>query len=215
MAVAHGLGEHSGRYGRLAEALRARGHACCAVDLRGMGGSAGRRALLQQTVKARRFVLSNPAFRLAVEVPGWKRRLAQVASLVLPTLTLSNRIDPRLLSREPEVVAAYRADPLVHDRISSRLYVEWARASRQALERASEVAIPFLLIVSEADRLVDSGGAEEFWRRAGSRGSLRRYPGRYHEPFTDLGATEVFADLAAWLERPEQPSAPAETPVAF
>jgi alpha-beta hydrolase superfamily lysophospholipase len=25
------------------------------------------------------------------------------------------------------------------------------------------------------------------------------YPDRYHEPFNDLGADEVFADLVSWL----------------
>lgn len=27
------------------------------------------------------------------------------------------------------------------------------------------------------------------------------YPGRYHEPFNDLDADEVFDDLAAWVAR--------------
>jgi alpha-beta hydrolase superfamily lysophospholipase len=42
-AVIHGLGEHSGRYQRFAEAMAERGYSTFAVDLRGMGRSAGRR----------------------------------------------------------------------------------------------------------------------------------------------------------------------------
>ncbi|HVA92126.1 MAG TPA: alpha/beta hydrolase, partial [Chloroflexota bacterium] len=43
IAVAHGLGEHSGRYRRLAAAMVQRGISVFAVDLRGMGRSPGQR----------------------------------------------------------------------------------------------------------------------------------------------------------------------------
>ena len=112
VAVVHGLGEHSGRYARLAEALNSAGCGCWAIDLRGMGRSEGRRghvdrwrqwvedcaafvdlirersggtevvplghsfggvvvasAVLDDVVRPRRFVLSNPAFRPAIAVP--------------------------------------------------------------------------------------------------------------------------------------------------
>ncbi|MDQ6920536.1 MAG: lysophospholipase [Candidatus Dormibacteraeota bacterium] len=245
VAVAHGLGEHSGRYAGLAEALNRRGFDCHAVDLRGMGKSAGRRghvagwqrwvedyaafhdlvkaksgasevvplghsfggvvvasAILCGAVEPRRFVLSNPAFRPAIAVPGWKVGVGRVASRLLPTLTLANELDPATVSRDPAVVAAYKHDPLVHDRVSSRLFTEWSAARVEALERASEIAVPFLLIVSDADRLIDPEGALEFNRRADSGQTLRVYRGRYHEPFNDLGREEVFADLTAWLDAP-------------
>jgi alpha-beta hydrolase superfamily lysophospholipase len=48
IALAHGLGEHSGRYARLAEELVAQGHALYAVDHRGHGRSPGPRANIEQ-----------------------------------------------------------------------------------------------------------------------------------------------------------------------
>jgi len=48
IAVAHGLGEHSGRYARLAEDLVAQGHAVYAVDQRGHGRSPGPRANIER-----------------------------------------------------------------------------------------------------------------------------------------------------------------------
>jgi len=241
MAI-HGLGEHSGRYERLARALNEHGYGCWAVDLRGMGRSAGRRghirrwrqwvedcvafadlvqersgqvevvplghsfggvlvasAVLGGALRPRRFVLSNPAFRPAVAVPGWKLALGRATSGLVPTLTMGNEVDPALLSRDPDVAAEYAADPLVHDRISSRLFAEWVAASRDVLRRAGGLSVPCLLIVSENDRIIDREGALEFARRAGDRATVLTLPGRYHEPFNDLGAEEVFYKLAAWL----------------
>jgi alpha-beta hydrolase superfamily lysophospholipase len=242
LAGVHGLGEHSGRYARLAEAMAPHGYACYALDLRGMGRSAGRRghvdrwrhwvddcaafhdmvlersgdvevvplghsfggvvvasAVLDGAMRPRRFALSNPAFRPAVVVPGWKLLLGRASSGLVPTLTLSNEVDAGLLSRDPSVAAEYAADPLVHDRISSRLFTEWVAASEAALRRAGDLTIPCLLIVSEDDRIIDREGSLEFARRAGAQARVVSYPGRYHEPFNDLDADEVFADLAAWL----------------
>ena len=244
MSVVHGLGEHSGRYDRLAAALGRHGFACWAVDLRGMGRSEGRRghidrwqqwvedvaafhdlvvaraggvevvplghsfggvlltgAVLAGAVAPERFVLSNPAFRPAVKVPAWKLWLGQASSRLVPTLTFGNEVDPELLSRDPAVVAAYRADPLVHERISSRLYTEWVAASEAAMVGARRLTVPFLLIVSEGDRIIDPEGSVEFGRRAGSEHTMRVYADRYHEPFNDVGAEEVLEDLTAWLDR--------------
>ncbi len=242
LALVHGLGEHSGRYGRLAEAMARYGYGCYAVDLRGMGRSGGRRghvdrwqqwtddcaafydlvrersdgvevvplghsfggvvvasAVLGSAIRPDRFVLSNAAFRPAVVVPRWKLVLGRASSGLVPTLALANEVDPALLSRDPSIAAEYAADPLVHDRISSRLFTEWVAASEAAIRRAGEVTIPCLLVVSEDDRLIDRGGSLEFARRAGARAKVLSYPGRYHEPFNDLDAEEVFADLATWL----------------
>jgi len=47
MLLLHGLGEHSGRYEHVGAHFAAAGLAVSAVDLRGFGGSAGRRAFLR------------------------------------------------------------------------------------------------------------------------------------------------------------------------
>ena len=247
VVVAHGLGDHSGRYERLARALNRRDFSCYAVDLRGSGLSAGRRghvshwqrwvddytafwelveneasgqemvplghsfggvvvasALVRGAIAPQRFVLSNPAFRAASEAPAWKLRLGRAASGLLPALGMSNGVEPALISRDPQAVNAYREDPLVHDRISSRTFTEWVAASEESLERAGEITASLFLILSDQDRVVDPGGGREFAERLVGACTARSYRGRYHEPFNDLGAEEVFADLAAWLDRPPQ-----------
>lgn len=242
VAVAHGLGEHGGRYARLARALAADRIAVSAVDLRGMGRSEGPRghvdrwerwiedyaafhrlvversrgvevvplghsfggvlvatAVLSGAMQPRRFVLSNPAFRPAVKIPGWKLLLGRAASGLAPRLTMGNEVDPELLSRDVGVVREYMSDPLVHDRISSRLFTEWTSASERAIREASGLAVPVLLIVSGDDRIIDRAGALAFAERAGGMATLRTYPDRYHEPFNDVGSDEVYRGLSAWL----------------
>jgi alpha-beta hydrolase superfamily lysophospholipase len=243
LLVVHGLGEHAGRYERLAAAMVPRGWSCWAVDLRGMGASEGRRghldrwsdwvadvqrfhelvvteagdrevvplghsfggavvtsAVLSGDLRPRRFVLSNPAFRLRDRVPLPKLLLGRVASRAVPALTLPSGLDPEALARDPAVTVAYRADPLVHDQISARLFAEWEAAARDALRLAPRLDVPFLLLVSGGDRLADHAGSLELDRRASCDHALRLYPEAAHEPFNDLDAEIVFRDLAEWLE---------------
>ncbi len=159
-------------------------------------------AVIEDAVTPRRFIASNPALRTKVRVPGWKLALGRLASRLVPTLALSNEVSADLISRDPESVREYRLDPLIHDRITSRLFTEWRAAADGVLARSGELRTPFLLLVSEADRLIDPAGSRELADRAvNTPHEMKVYPGRYHEPFNDLDANEVFDDIAAWAAR--------------
>lgn len=241
-AIAHGLGEHAGRYKDFAEAMGARGMGTFAVDLRGHGQSPGQRghvdswsqwidditafvheverqvegevvplghsfggaAMLSTFIAGKlpdtkRFIVSSPALKVKVVVPQWKASLGEMASRVMPRLAMSNDVDAGTLSRIPEVVDAYKTDPLVHSKISSRLFTEWQRAAQVALTRASEIKQPFLILAGTDDRLIDPEGSEELHKRAPNTSELHLLPGRYHEPFNDVGSDEVFGIIDSWL----------------
>jgi acylglycerol lipase len=157
--------------------------------------------LSRQLPNSKRFIVSSPALRVKASVPGWKIALGKATSKIVPKLTLDNEVDPKLLSRIPEVVEAYRTDPLVHSKISSRLYSEWVAATKDILEHAGEITLPFLILAGTDDGLIDPEGSKELHRRSSSVSELRLLEGRYHEPFNDLDNEEVFALIAEWLSK--------------
>lgn len=150
--------------------------------------------------KATRFIVSSPALRLTKEVPGWLSSLSKGLSVVAPRLALSNNVDAGAVSRIPEIVEAYRADPLVHGKITTRLYAEWRRAGKDNLDHAGDIKLPFLILAGTADPLIDPESSRELHRRAPAS-ELRMLDGRYHEPFNDLGSDEVFDLIANWLQK--------------
>ncbi len=145
--------------------------------------------------------MSSPALRVKAAVPGWKIALARATSTIVPKLALENEVDPKVLSRIPEVVEAYRTDPLVHSKISSRLYSEWRAACKRIFERAGKISIPFLILAGTDDGLIDPDGSKELHRLSDSVSQLTLLEGRYHEPFNDLDNEEVFAVIADWLSK--------------
>jgi alpha-beta hydrolase superfamily lysophospholipase len=149
--------------------------------------------------RSRRFVVSSAALRVKVEVPAWKIKLGTATSKLIPRLALDNEVDPKLLSRLPEVVEAYRADPLVHSKISSRLYTEWLAATKHILDHAAEIKIPFLILAGTDDGIIDPDGSRQLHEKAPSMSELRLLEGRYHEPFNDRDNEEVFKLITNWL----------------
>jgi alpha-beta hydrolase superfamily lysophospholipase len=149
----------------------------------------------------RRFIVSSPALKVKVAVPAWKIRVGTAASKVLPRLALDNEVDPKLLSRIPDVVEAYGADPLVHTKISSRMYTEWLAATNHILGHAGEIKIPFLILAGADDGLIDPEGAKELHAQAAAMSELRLLEGRYHEPFNDRDNEEVFTLITNWLAK--------------
>ena len=156
-------------------------------------------ALAGKLTNSRRFVLSSPALKLKASVPAWKTTLARLVSSVAPKVAMSNEVDPATVSRIPSVVDAYRTDPLVHGKISARLYTEWQKAAATDLQRAAEITLPFLILAGTADRLIDPQGSKELHASTPNLSDLHMLEGRYHEPFNDLDSEEVFDIIATWV----------------
>jgi alpha-beta hydrolase superfamily lysophospholipase len=246
--IVHGLGEHIGRYERVALALNAAGWNVAGHDLRGHGKSGGPRGtiaeqrsmlddvalvtdhlrgakvgapqrphvllghsmggLIAATLCAEApplrevdgLVLSSPALDPGLGT-GQKLLLALAAPLA-PRLRLGNGLNPEFVSRDPAVVAAYRADPLVHDRVTPRLVRFIVDGGRYAIERAPHWKVPTLLMWAGADRLVAPRGSAAF-ASAAPPGlvTAREWPGLYHEIFNEPERQQVLATLTAWLAR--------------
>jgi alpha-beta hydrolase superfamily lysophospholipase len=171
-----------------------------------VGHSFGGAALLSTALAgklphSKRLVLSSPALMLRLKAPAWKVAVAPIASKVVPRLAMDNEVDPAAVSRIPEVVAAYRSDPLVHNRISSRMFIEWQNATVDILARAAQIKVPFLILAGTADPLIDPEGSRRLHEQAAAQSELHLMEGRYHESFNDLGSDEVFQLIADWVRR--------------
>lgn len=140
-----------------------------------------------------------PFLEPAVPVPGWKLALGKLADRWLPGLTMDNELEADLLIRTPSEREAYRTDPLVHRRISARLWGEMLRGVRRLREEADRLDRPVLLQLPGSDRVVDTGATARFAGRADAPLEVRRYPDAYHDLYHDALAGEARTDALAWI----------------
>ncbi|MGC8874689.1 MAG: lysophospholipase [Chloroflexia bacterium] len=146
-------------------------------------------------------VATGPALRLGFEPPAVKVALARAMNALFPAFTQASGLEVAALSRDPAVVEAYRKDPLVHDRISARLFLGFFEAGRWALEHAQEFPVPLLLLHGGADRICSPEGSRAFASRVPGDCLLKIWDGLYHEVHNEPERGEVLDTLVGWLER--------------
>jgi alpha-beta hydrolase superfamily lysophospholipase len=145
-------------------------------------------------------ILSAPALALVSGDTVWHRAAGSLLSRLAPALGLPNGIPPEHLSHDPAEVRAYAEDPLVHDRITPRLYVEMLAAMRRAARDAPDVILPVLLLAPGDDRVTDARTSLAVADRFSGEVTVRSYPAFFHEPFHEQGREKAFDDVAGWLE---------------
>jgi alpha-beta hydrolase superfamily lysophospholipase len=145
-------------------------------------------------------VLSSPA--LDAGMNAFQKLLVAVLSRLAPDLRIGNGLNPKYLSHDPEVVRAYKADRLVHDRISARLARFIADAGPATLALAAGWTVPTLLMYAGADHLVNPAGSRRFAKDAPKQVvSSVCFEDLYHEIFNERDAAPVFNTLRRWLDQ--------------
>lgn len=143
-------------------------------------------------------VLSSPA--LDPGLSGFQKFLLATLPSLLPNLRVGNGLDPTWICRDSSVVAAYRADPLVHDRIAARLAKFIADEGPAVLLHAAQWSTPTLLLFAGKDRLVHPQGSRDFAADAPSAiVQSHCYENFYHEIFNEPERDEVLARMITWL----------------
>lgn len=173
-----------------------------------MGGLVAIRYLEEFPDAFRGAIIVSPWLGTAVAVPRWKSVLAVWLARLVPALPFRANIPAEHLSHDPAVVKAYREDPLVHDIITPRLFMEVQSAMGVALERAGHVRTPALILIPGSDRIVDSARGLAFAHSVPAGGAeIRQVEGAYHEILNEPDGARHVADIAVWISE-RVPAAP-------
>lgn len=145
-------------------------------------------------------MLSAPSVRLGKHFSTFKVNASLLLGRLLPDFPMV-RFPTASLSRDPEVVRAYRSDPLVyHGRTPARTASEIIRAVRRAEARFDRIDLPLLVMHGGRDQVADIDGSRQLHARARSEDKqLRIYDGLFHEILNEPERASVLTDLTAWL----------------
>ncbi|MNL23128.1 Phospholipase YtpA [compost metagenome] len=168
-----------------------------------MGGTIQLKTVIRNPdLKASAMVMSAPLLGVALPVPTYKAKAAEVLNSFLPQVTLGNEIRNEMLTRDPDVVREFERDALRHTRISSGAFLGMMESFEYILPRSNEVKLPFFLGVSDADPVISTQKALEFFDHAGSLNKvIKIYPGAKHELVNDIIRDEVFADFKLFMDQ--------------
>ncbi len=117
-----------------------------------------------------------------------------------PSLSLNSGLDPGGLSHDAEVVRAYRADPLVHARVSAALGIDLIDLGDELLPRAPDLRSPTLVVHGGSDPITSALASREFAVRSGPACTYHEVPGALHEVHHESTWPDTWRVMSEWLE---------------
>ncbi|ABK68511.1 alpha/beta hydrolase [Mycobacterium avium subsp. avium] len=145
-------------------------------------------------------VLSGPAVAAQDQVSPLLALAAKVLGVIVPGLP-AQELDADAVSRDPEVVAAYRNDPLVyHGKVPAGVGRALLQVGETMPQRAPALTAPLLVVHGSDDRLIPVAGSRRLVECVGSADvELKVYPGLYHEVFNEPEREQVLDDVVGWI----------------
>ena len=119
-----------------------------------------------------------------------------------PNKILDNIIDQNQLTSDLKILRQHIADKHKIEVISAKSAIEIDRSSKWAMENASKLLCPILLMQAGEDKIVDKGKTKQFFERVRSKDkTYREYDGFLHELWNEKGRAQVYQDMYVWLEK--------------
>ncbi len=144
-------------------------------------------------------VLSSPALELGLSAP--QRALLSMLGPLAPDTAMNNSLEADWVSTNPEVVQAYRKDPLVHDRVTPRL-VRFMVDGAEFVHRYAPVwSLPTLLLWAGADQCVSPKGSLQFAIKAPPEWvTAKCFESMAHEIFNEPERARPLRTTLRWLD---------------
>ncbi len=146
-------------------------------------------------------LLSAPALKPGEDVSGFLIGVTKMLGSLTPTLAVLE-LDDNAFSRDPQVVAEMKADPLVYQgKGPARTAKELLKALARIDEAMEQLTVPLFIMHGTQDKLTNPAGSEALQQRAASTDkTLKRYEGLFHDLIHEPEKKQVMSDLLTWLD---------------
>lgn len=167
-----------------------------------MGGAIALGYALEQQNGLKGLLLSAPYLRNAAPVSPILVGIAKIIANIAPNLP-TQAVDAAAISRDPEVVQAYKNDPMVYSgKVKAAMGNALLGIGPELMAKASGLTLPTLILHGDADGIADCEGSKELFDAVSCADKeLELYPDSYHEILNDYDQDKVLADMTTWLNR--------------
>ncbi|HOO71087.1 MAG TPA: lysophospholipase [Spirochaetota bacterium] len=165
-----------------------------------LGGVIAMKYALEYPKDVSALILSSAGLIPAFTIPEWRKAMAGILNIVAPGLLQSNGLNSADLSHDQKVIQDYNNDPLVHDRISVRFFIEFTAAEDECLRRALELSMPLLVFHGTDDKIVTYLGSQQVYDRASSSDKkIYLFKNMYHETMNEINKDDVLKAVVPWI----------------
>ena len=166
-----------------------------------LGGNLVLNFALRRTIPLQGVIATSPWLQLSFAPPVWQMQLARLLNKVWPSLSQSNRLDGTWLSHDPEEARAHQYDPLVHARISVRMFHSVQNAGQWALDNARRFPVPLLLMHGTGDLITNWEASRDFAALVPEQCTFKPWEKLYHELHHEQEWPEIQDFMLNWLQK--------------
>jgi alpha-beta hydrolase superfamily lysophospholipase len=167
-----------------------------------MGGLNAIRYVLKYPKTVDGLLLQSPAVSHNLEMGVGKRFAGSILSALNVKRYVESGFAYSEASRDPENVMKLENDPLRFNMVTPRFGMEVLKASKDALQSASNIVMPVILQQAGADNLVFPEKSKEFFDNLSSKDKTwYLYDGLYHRLHEEPEKDRVLGDLYGWLDK--------------
>ena len=159
----------------------------------------------QRDFPLRGVIVSAPLLGLSMKVSGLKKHALKLLARVVPKLRVPTGIPAEAISRDPDQVARYVADP----RRVTKITTSWANCLEPAIDRvkaeARTITLPMYWYVGTGDSICDHKETEQVFASLpdpkGKDQTIEVWPGYYHELHNEPAALRepVIRKVHDWI----------------
>ena len=166
-----------------------------------MGGTTVAISVIEKVIEFQGVILSAAALAPGASISPLLIRITRFLGQVAPQLPLMN-LPNQNFSRDPKVVAAMGADPLILQKNGPvRTAAQLLRAMQRVQRNMQAFSAPVLILHGTADLLTNPEGSKKLFELAGSKDkTVKIYEGLVHDLVHEPEKARVIADITAWLE---------------
>jgi alpha-beta hydrolase superfamily lysophospholipase len=149
----------------------------------------------------RALVLATPALAVKLYVPLAIPSLRMLSKVKRKSFVTSY-VKAKMLTHDPERVAAYDADPLISKKIAVNILLDLHDVSKRLIADAGAIATPTLILGAGSDWVVKNSVAERFFERLSSPDKeMFVFAGMGHSIFHEAGREQVARRVRDFLDR--------------
>ncbi len=163
-----------------------------------MGGNLVINYVLRKSPEIGGAIITSPFLRLAFRPPAWKLLMGKLFLKVAPAITLPSGLDVKAISRVPEEVKKYKNDPMIHDKVSPVFSLPVMDAGVWAMDQASTLKLPVLIIHGTADQITDHTASLDFAEKT-DYATFISFNDGYHELHNDLEKEKLLKNITSWI----------------
>lgn len=134
-------------------------------------------------------------------ISGVQKVASKILSAIVPSLSIPSGLDPAFISHDEAVVEDYINDPLVENKITTRLGAEMMGALPKMIPAASKLQIPTMMQIGSEDEAFHPNSWQALFDAIDVRDkAFNLYDGYRHEVYNEVKKEVPLNDLKEWID---------------